>query len=262
MNILFIGDVVARLGREAVATVLPELIDSHKIDLVIANIENLAHGKGATRDTVNELRKAGVDLFTSGNHIFFRDEYKEDLADDETITRPANYPDDVPGHGYTFTKVGKDKVMLINLIGRQWIDQPINDPFRKMDDLLKIAKKEKAKVILIDFHAEATSEKNAMAWYLDGKVSALVGTHTHIPTSDAWILPQGTGFVTDIGMTGAQHSVIGVAPEIIIAAQKNPGPQKFEWVEEGPKVFNSVFLKISSKGVCEEIVRLDQILSE
>lgn len=262
MNLLFIGDVVAKLGRQAVAEVLPELISEYKIELVIANIENLAHGKGATRETVAELRHSGVDLFTSGNHIFFRSEFAEELADDKTITRPANYPADVPGHGYTFHKIGKEKLMLINLIGRQWIDQPIDDPYRTMDSLLKIAKKEKVKIILVDFHAEATSEKNALGWYLDGKVSVVVGTHTHIPTSDNWILPQGLGFVTDIGMTGAQHSVLGVAPEIIIAAQKTPGPQKFEWVEEGPKVFNSVFIRINSSGKCEEITRLDRVLSE
>jgi metallophosphoesterase (TIGR00282 family) len=260
MNLLFIGDVVARPGRSAVAEVLPDLVEELKIDLVTANIENLAHGKGATRDTVADLRRSGVDLFTSGNHIWFRDDYKNDLATDKTITRPANYPKDLPGHGYTFAKVGKEKIMLINLIGRQWIDQPINDPFRTMDEMVKIAKKEKVKIILVDFHAEATSEKNAMAWYLDGKVSALVGTHTHIPTADAWVLPKGLGFVTDLGMTGAQHSVIGVAPEIIIAAQKNPGPQKFEWVEEGPRVFNSLFAKIETDGTCSEVARIDRVL--
>src|SRR3990167_2799617 len=120
MNIIFIGDVVARLGREAVAEVLPQIIEELKIDLVVANIENLTHGKGATRDTVGQLRKSGVDLFTSGNHIWFREEFLDDLEKDETVIRPANYPDDVPGHGHTFLKVGKEKVMLINLIGRQW----------------------------------------------------------------------------------------------------------------------------------------------
>lgn len=262
MNILFIGDVVAKPGRQVVAHFLPDIVSEFKVDLVIANIENLAHGKGATRDTVADLRRAGVDLFTSGNHIWFRDEYKEDLASDKTITRPANYPDDLPGHGYTFTKVGKDKVMLVNLLGRQWIDQPINDPFRTMDELLKIAKKEKIKIILLDYHAEATSEKSAMAWYLDGKISVQVGTHTHVPTADPWVLPKGTGFVTDIGMSGAKHSVIGVAPEIIIAAQKNPGPQKFEWVEDGPKVFNSVLITLNSDGTCENIHRIDRHLDD
>lgn len=260
MNVLFIGDVVARLGREAVAEFLPAIKEEYKLDLVVANIENLAHGKGATKDTVDFLRKQGVDLFTSGNHIWFRDEFMEILNTDPTITRPANYPADVPGFGFTIAKVDKEKVMLVNLIGRQWIDQPISDPFRTMDEVLKTAEKEKVKVILVDFHAEATSEKNAMGWYLDGRVSALVGTHTHVPTCDQWVMPKGLGYVTDIGMTGAQHSVIGVAPEIIIAAQKNPGPKKFEWVEEGPKVFRSVFVKINSKGQTEEIFRIDKLL--
>jgi metallophosphoesterase (TIGR00282 family) len=262
MNILLIGDVVARPGRDSVDNILPGIIEELKIDLVVANIENLAHGKGATRETVNQLRKSGVDLFTSGNHIWFREEFLDELENDETVTRPANYPEDVPGRGHTFHKVGKEKVMLINLIGRQWIDQPINDPFRKMDELLKLGKKEKANVILVDFHAEATSEKSAMGWYLDGQVTALVGTHTHVPTADAWILPEGTGFVSDIGMTGARHSVLGVAPEIIISTQKNPGPQKFEWVEDGPKVFNSVFIRTDSKGNCSEIARIDRILPD
>ena len=186
MKILFIGDVVAKKGRTVVGEVLPDLIKKEKIDLVVANIENLSHGKGATKDSVDELRVAGANLFTSGNHIWFKQEFVEELNNDPTILRPANYPSDNPGFGFTYANVGKEKVLLINLIGRQWIDEPVDEPYRTVDQLLlDQVEKEKPKIILVDFHAEATSEKNALAWFLDGRVTAVVGTHTHIPTADA-----------------------------------------------------------------------------
>src|SRR3972149_965193 len=217
MKILFIGDVVAKPGRAAIKEVLPDLIKKEKIDLVIANIENLAHGKGATDITVKEIRNAGVDIFTSGNHIWFREEFAHLMNSDPTIIRPANYPADAAGFGFTYAKVGKEKVLVINLIGRQWIDEPVDEPYRTIDALLlDQIEKEKPKVILVDYHAEATSEKAAMAWFLDGRVTAVVGTHTHVPTADPQILPKGTAFITDIGMSGAIHSVLGVEPSIII----------------------------------------------
>ena len=261
MKILFIGDVVAKLGREAVKKTLPSIIKKEKVDLCVANIENLTHGKGATKEKVDELREAGVDIFTSGNHIWFRKEFMEVLNSDPTVIRPANYPGDAPGFGFTFAKVGKNKVLIINLLGSQWIDEPVDEPYRVIDAiLLDQVEKEKPSAILVDFHAEATSEKNALAWFLDGRVSAVVGTHTHIPTADEWILPQGTGLVSDIGMSGAQHSVLGVEPSIIIAKQKNPGPIKFEWVEEGPMVFRSILIETDKKGLAKSIKRRDKVI--
>jgi 2',3'-cyclic-nucleotide 2'-phosphodiesterase len=261
MKILFLGDVVAKPGREAVKELLPALIKKEKVDICIANIENLTHGKGATKEKVDELREAGVDIFTSGNHIWFRKEFIDVLNNDPTVIRPANYPDDSPGFGFTFAQVGKEKVLIINLLGRQWIDEPVDEPYRVIDAiLLDQVEKEKPSAILVDFHAEATSEKNALAWFLDGRVTAVVGTHTHIPTADAWVLPKSTALISDIGMTGALHSVLGVEPSIIISKQKNPGPIKFEWVEDGPKVFRSVLIETNKKGLAKSIKRRDNLI--
>ncbi len=258
MRILFIGDIVAKPGRAAVKEVLPKLREKEKIDLVIANIENLSHGKGATVDKVDEIRESGVDIFTSGNHIWFKQEFSETLDSDPTVIRPANYPSDNPGFGFTFVDVAKKKIMVINLLGRQWIDQPVDEPYRAIDTiLLDQVEKEKPDLIVVDFHAEATSEKNALAWFLDGRVTAVIGTHTHIPTCDQWVLPNGTAFVSDVGMTGALHSVLGVKPDIIIRKQKDTEPVKFEWVETGPKVFRSVLVETDSKNKVKDIRRLD-----
>jgi len=261
MKILFIGDIVAKPGRTAVKEVLPDLIKKEKIDLVITNIENLAHGKGATAKTVEEIREAGVDIMTSGNHIWFNNEFSSLLSEDPTILRPANYPADTPGFGFTYTKIGKIKVLVINLLGRQWIEEPTEEPYRTVSAILADQiEKEKPKVILLDFHAEATSEKAAMAWFLDGKITALLGTHTHVPTADAQILPQGSAFVTDVGMTGALNSVLGVEPDIIIRKQKDPYPVKFEWAESGPRVFRSVLIETDKSGKSKSIKRIDKIL--
>jgi metallophosphoesterase (TIGR00282 family) len=262
MKILLIGDIVAKPGRSAVGQILPGLVKKEKIDLVIANIENLAHGKGASESTVEDIRKAGVDIMTSGNHIWFREDFAKTLNSDPTIIRPANYPADTPGFGFTYASVGKEKVLVINLIGKQWIDEPVDEPYRTIDGLLlDQVEKEKPGIILVDFHAEATSEKAAMAWFLDGRITALVGTHTHVPTADPQILPKGTAFVTDIGMTGAVNSVLGVEPEIIIKKQKDPYPSKFEWVETGPKVFRSVLIETTRSGKVKSIKRLDEKVS-
>src|SRR3990172_7170115 len=245
MRILFIGDIVAKPGRRAVKEILPDLIKKEKVDLTVANIENLTHGKGATREKVDEMREVGVDVFTSGNHIWFRKEFRDVLDKDPSVIRPANYPGDVPGFGFTYASVGKEKVLIINLLGRQWINDPVDEPYRVIDAiLLDQVEKEKPQAIIVDFHAEATSEKNAMAWFLDGRVTAVLGTHTHVPTCDQWVLPNGTAFVSDVGMTGALHSVLGVKPDIIIRKQKDTEPVKFEWVEAGPKVFRSVLLDL------------------
>lgn len=261
MKILLIGDTVAKLGRQAVKEVLPDLIKKEKIDLVVANIENLAHGKGATEKTVTEIREAGVDIMTSGNHIWFKEEFVEILGKDPTILRPANYPADTPGYGFTYAKVNREKILIINLMGNQLINEPTEEPYRTIDAvLLDQVEKEKPNTIIVDFHAEVTSEKVAMGWYLDGRVTAVVGTHTHVPTADAHILPKGTGFVSDIGMTGADHSVLGVEPSIIIKKQKDPYPIKFEWVESGPKIFNSVLLETNKNGSAKNIKRIDKRL--
>ena len=262
MKILLIGDVVAKLGRKAVGEVLPDLIKKEKIDLVIANVENLSHGKGITEKSVDELRNAGVDIMTSGNHIWFKEDFTEVLSKDPTIIRPANYPADTAGYGFTYAKVGREKVLIINLIGNQMMNEPTDEPYRTVDAiLLDQVEKEKPNFIIVDFHAEVTSEKVAMGWYLDGRASVVFGTHTHVPTADIRILPKGTGFVSDVGMTGAADSVLGVRPDIIIKKQKDPYPIKFEWVEEGPRVFASVLVETNKDGTTKNIKRIDKTLA-
>ena len=265
MKILFIGDIVAKSGRKAVGEVLPKLIKEKNIDLVIGNIENLAHGRGATKETIEEIRSYGVDIMTSGNHIWYQPDIKDTLDSDPSIIRPANYPADLPGFGFTIATVKKskkihDKVLIINLLGRQWIEGPIEDPFRTIDAILDDQARKKFDSVVVDFHAEATSEKIALGWYLDGRVTAVLGTHTHVPTADQFILPKGTAFITDIGMTGPLHSVLGVDPEIIIQTHKYPFPQRFEWVEKGPSVFRSVLVETSKTQLAKSIERIDKLL--
>lgn len=263
MKILLIGDIVAKPGRIITGQWLPKLIKEKDIDLVIANIENLAHGRGATEETIEEIRSYGVDVMTSGNHIWYREEVKAVLESDPSIIRPANYPSDLPGFGFTIASVGdkkKEKVLIINVLGRLWMEQPVEDPFRTVDAILSDQMNEKFAAIIVDIHAEATSEKIALGWYLDGRVTAVLGTHTHVPTCDGLILPKGTAYITDVGMTGAINSVIGVDPQIIINAHMFPGPQKFEWVESGPAAFRSVLVETTKVIAAKSIARLDKIL--
>lgn len=261
MKVLFVGEIVGKLGRRTVGKVLPTLCKDASISVVLANAENIAHGKGVTKATLEEAQGYGVNYFTSGNHVFWRKGTSDLLeGNDASIIRPANYPQDVPGQGFKVIDLGKDgKVLLINLLGRTFFNEPVFCPFRTVDNILKDFEGEDFTAIVVDFHAEATSESVAMGWYLDGRVTAVVGTHRHVPTADAWVLPQGTGFVTDIGMVGARHSVLGVEKEIVINKQMNPQPQKFEWVEEGPAVFNSVLIDVEN-GKAKSIKRVDKVL--
>ena len=261
MKILFIGEIVGKLGRQTVGALLPSLLKDANISVVLANAENIAHGKGVTKTTLEEVQNYGVNSFTSGNHVFWRKGTSELLDNNEiSIIRPANYPNDVPGQGFKIIDLGKDgRILLINLLGRTFFNEPTFCPFRTVDKILEDFADEKFAAIVVDFHAEATSESVAMGWYLDGRVTAVVGTHRHVPTADAWVLPQGTGFVTDLGMVGARHSVLGVEQEIIIDKLKSPRPQKFEWVEEGPAVFNSVLIEVED-GKAKSIERVDKVL--
>lgn len=215
MTILFFGDIVGKPGRQAVAKIMPELQERHKPDLVVANIENLAHGKGATLSTLKNLLDAGVDFFTSGNHVYDKPEYQQLFQQHgDKIIRPANFAPEFPGDGFKIISVKGKPVLLVNLLGQVFMDKQVDQgevtsPFDKINEILAAAS-EQAKIKILDFHAEATSEKRAMGFWVDGRMSAVVGTHTHVSTADAQILPAGTGYITDIGMTGAAHSVIGV----------------------------------------------------
>ncbi|MFQ5987737.1 MAG: YmdB family metallophosphoesterase, partial [Dehalococcoidia bacterium] len=203
MRILMVGDVIGRPGRRAVRTLLPGLRQEYNVDLVIANSENAAGGLGLTTETAEELLDFGVDVLTSGNHIWDQKEILPALDGDLAILRPLNYPPGVPGRGYLI----KGEVLVVNLVGRTFMGN-FDCPFRTMDQLLEELS-DRPSVIIVDFHGEATSEKVALGWYLDGRVSALLGTHTHVGTIDARLLPKGTAFITDVGMTGPVDSVIG-----------------------------------------------------
>ena len=209
IRLLFVGDIVGRPGRELIRRGLPALRDYHQIDLVIANAENAAAGSGITREIGEELLDRGVDVMTSGNHIWSRREAIDYIGIEPRLLRPANYPAGVPGNGsYLARAAAGQSVGVINVMGRVFMHS-IDDPFAVVMREIE-ALRPRARVIFVDFHAEATSEKVAMGWHLDGKVTAVVGTHTHVQTADERILPKGTAYLTDVGMTGPHDSVIGV----------------------------------------------------
>lgn len=242
MRILFIGDVVGRTGRGAVARALPELRKTHAVDLVVANAENSAAGIGATPSTLQELRRHGVDLFTLGNHTWRKKELLDAMDGLACAARPANFPEGLPGRGaVTATLADGRKAAVLNLVGRVYMD-PADCPFAAADRLLPELR-EITPVVLVDFHAEATSEKAALGWHLDGRCSAVIGTHTHVQTADEWILPGGTAFLSDAGMTGPADSIIGMKRGPILEKFVRGIPGKFE-VAEGPAIFSAVLLDV------------------
>ncbi len=248
-----IGDVVGKLGRRTVSTLLPEIKRSMKVDLVIANGENAAGGRGLTPATAEELRSAGVDVITSGNHIWENREIYALLETDAPIVRPLNYPPGTPGRG-VYRQGG---VAVINLIGRTFMGLQLDCPFRAVDQALSDL--EDCRVVIVDLHAEATSEKIGMGYYLDGRVSAVVGTHTHVPTADTRVLPEGTAHVSDLGMVGALHSVLGMEIEPVIERFLTQRPNRFDPVDQGPAVFNSVLVQIDeNSGRALSIDRVDR----
>lgn len=210
LNILFIGDIVGKPGLDLLNTILPSLIDKYDADFVIANGENSHKGKGTNQKIIKNLHNLGVHVITGGNHSFAKYKVFDYMKNHPNILRPLNYPKGNPGYGYTIAEVPNSslKVGVLNLQGRTYLPD-IDDPFSTADWALKKIKKE-TDIVFVDFHAEATAEKMSLAWHLDGKVSVMVGTHTHIPTGDARILPNGTGYITDAGMTGSFDSVLGM----------------------------------------------------
>jgi len=240
MLILAIGDIIGKPGRQAVNELLPGLREQHGLDLVLANAENIAGGIGVTPATAGELLDAGVDVLTSGNHVWAQKEIIPYLDGDMPILRPLNYPPGVPGRGYMV----KGQALVVNLIGRTFIGN-FDCPFRAMDQLLAELKR-KPSVIIVDFHAEATSEKMALARYLDGRVSAVLGTHTHVGTIDAQLLPGGTAYVTDIGMTGPIDSVIGDDPDSVLRRFLTAIPHRLS-VGQGKVMFNAVLVRIDNE---------------
>ena len=253
MLILAIGDIIGKPGRQAVSELLPGLRQQYGLDLVIANSENIAGGLGVTLTTARELLEAGVDVLTSGNHIWAHKEIIPYLDSEMPILRPLNYPPGVPGRGYIL----KNHAMVVNLIGRTFIDN-FDCPFRAMDQLLAEIKP-KPPIIIVDFHAEATSEKMAMGRYLDGRVSAVLGTHTHVGTIDAQLLPQGTAYVTDIGMTGPINSIIGDTTETVLQRFLTIIPHRLS-VGQGKVMFDAVLVKVDDKS--GKAVNIDRIHQE
>jgi 2',3'-cyclic-nucleotide 2'-phosphodiesterase len=226
LKLIFVGDVVGKSGRRAVAALLPGLRKKFMADVVIANAENSAGGFGVTRKSLDELSEAGVDFFTTGNHVWDKKEGVRLLDELDNIVRPGNYPGDSPGTGIRMASVNGVGIGVVNLQGRVFMP-PLDCPFQWITARLEKLK-EHASVIVVDMHAEATSEKIAMGWFLDGQVSLVLGTHTHVPTGDSRILPLGTGYVTDVGMTGSYDGIIGVKKDAVIKRFLDQRPTRFE----------------------------------
>ena len=251
-----VGDAVGRTGRRAVAALLPKLRRELEIDLVIANGENAAAGRGLTLSSAEEFLAAGVDIITSGNHIWDQKEIVGHLEGALPIVRPLNYPPGAPGRGV----IEQAGVTVINLQGRVFMAN-IDCPFRAADEVL--ANLPRGSIIIVDIHAEATSEKVAMGWYLDGRVSAVLGTHTHVGTTDTRILPQGTAFVCDVGMTGARDSIIGVDVDCVIRRFLTSMPVRLDAASGPALILNSVLVEVDDKtGRAQRIQRIDRESSD
>ncbi len=227
MRILAVGDVVGTCGLECLREKLPELKKDKKIDLCIVNGENSSDGNGITPASSEHIFVSGADVITTGNHAYRRKEMYDFFDDNEFVIRPANYSKNNPGHGVCVVDMGRVSVVVVNLMGNIYMGDTLDNPFDVIDKILE--KHSANRIIVVDFHAEATSEKRAMGFYLNGKVSAVFGTHTHVQTADEQILSNGTGYITDLGMTGAVDSVLGVKPEIIIEKLKYNMPARFDF---------------------------------
>jgi metallophosphoesterase (TIGR00282 family) len=261
IRILMVGDLIGKPGRMAAEQVLPPMRDERHLDLVIANGENVAGGMGLTPSTAQAMLAAGIDVITSGNHIWDKKEIYPELDREERILRPINYGEQgVPGRGWgIFHARDGSEVAVINAQGRTFM-QPIDNPFTVLDRLLDEGADELPPVRVVDFHCELTSEKNAFGLYLDGRVSAVCGTHTHVPTADERILPRGTAYVSDIGMTGPLYSVIGFDPKTVLPRFINALPTRFE-VGSGPIIFNAIQLDLeAATGRAVAIQRISQVV--
>ncbi|MCK9368690.1 YmdB family metallophosphoesterase [Candidatus Dojkabacteria bacterium] len=262
IKVLFIGDVCGKPGRQAVAKLIPEIKKKEGIDVVITNIENIAHGRGATVATVNEMMGAGVDFMTAGNHIWRRNDFHELLSGDFPIIRGLNYPDDLPGKGFGEVDLGsKGKLLVITLLGWAGMNErTLGEPFRRLDAFLKELDYSKYTGILVDFHAEYTGEKLSFGLYFDGKVSSILGTHTHIPTADERLLPSHSSYITDVGMVGPMDSSLWVKKEIVFAQNMFPYSPSYEIEESGNVRFDGVIIEIDSPKSSKSIKRINKVL--
>ncbi|MBI1888853.1 MAG: YmdB family metallophosphoesterase [Candidatus Spechtbacteria bacterium] len=274
MKILFFGDVFGRPGRDAVAEVLPRLRKKYSPDVVGANVENLAHGHGISRESLGEMENIGVDFFTSGNHVWEGKDSKALLEKrDLPLVRPANYPPGVLGKGFSKVRVGTKTLLVVNLMGRVFMKMNLDCPLRGADEILSRYSlkgeranesedeedKECVDAIFLDFHAEATSEKRVLGFYLDGRVSCVVGTHTHVPTADEQILPKGTGYISDVGMCGVRDSSIGMDKDIMIKEMLTQVPEKKE-VAEGTCEIGAILFDIGKDGLSRKVKRIREMV--
>ncbi len=255
MRVLAVGDVVGKTGRRMIAKWVPLLVDQESIDLVVVNGENAAGGNGLTHEVMDELLSLKVDVLTSGNHIFDKREIFEFIDDVPVLLRPLNLPNGTPGHGYVVVSKASVPVAVINLAGRAFMPFQYDDPFQAIDQVLSSFKHE-VQVIIVDFHAETTSEKMAFAWYLQDRVSLLVGTHTHVQTADERIFPGGMAYLTDLGMTGPRDSVIGVKSDAVIQKLRTQMPTRFE-TAVGIGQFGAILVDIDdSTGKARSVQRI------
>lgn len=254
MKVLFIGDITGQSGVTYVREVLPSLIEQRKPDLVIANGENAAvNGRGITEQAVEHLYDSGVEFVTLGNHVWDQKETQQLLDGDKRIVRPANMYPDAPGQGYVFCQVNGQMVAIVNVIGRTYMGL-YECPFRTMDTILTEVH-ETTSFCLVDFHAEVTSEKLAMGYYLDGKVSAVIGTHTHVQTADDRVLPRGTAYLTDVGMTGPRNGILGVKKDLVIQRFITQRPVRFE-LDTGARQFNAIMITLNDVGKATSTERI------
>jgi metallophosphoesterase (TIGR00282 family) len=254
MRILFIGDVVGGAGRRGLAAAVPRLRERLQPDLVIANGENAAGGAGITEKTANDMRRSGVDLLTTGNHVYRQRDAYEFLDNDELVVRPANYPKGNPGRGSTIIEAAGKKVGVLNLSGELQLTVA-RSPFPAAEAEVAELERRGADVIVVDFHAEVTSEKVAMGWHLDGRVAAVLGTHTHVPTADARVLPGGTAFISDVGMTGSRTSILGVEVDDALGRFRNQMPARFRTAEEDVWI-NAVVFDVGDDGRATSIEQI------
>jgi metallophosphoesterase (TIGR00282 family) len=258
IRILFVGDIVGRPGRRAVRALLPEIVTAEHPDLIVANGENAAGGFGISAEVCQELLQGGIDVLTLGNHTWDNREVTPIMEREPRLIRPANYPPGTPGSGH-YIAVARNgaRVAVLNLLGVVFLES-MDCPFRAADELLATVAK-KADFILVDVHAEATSEKVALGWYLDGRVTAVIGTHTHVATADERVLPQGTAYITDAGMTGPVNSVLGIDPQIVLTKFLTKRPVRFE-VASGPVQLDAVLIEAGEDGKASAIRRITRRL--
>ncbi len=265
MNILYIGDIMGEPGIKVIKQVLPDLCKQHEVDLVIAQAENVTEGKGLSKDDFKRLRDLGIDFCTGGNWTLFREELNDHLNDPvQPVVRPANYPEGTIGKRYKYIKKNSKTILVISLLGHivgKDADKPVDNPLKCIDEILEAEKDTKREATIVNFHGDFSSEKRVIGYYLDGRVSAVIGDHWHVPTADAMVLPKGTAHITDVGMCGSLHSSLGVKLETIISRWRDGLISKNQLETDGPLQFNAVLVDVDTNtGLAIKIDFIQKIL--